>query len=175
MGRRSVVGLVLIAIVATQAGCNPSDDKAKATATPPGRPAATGGAPGDADPCTLVTRAEAEAALGGVVQGPERASGFGQFSQCQYLASGERLVDVRSLTVQVHPVDFASKRKAFVDSGEPIEAVSGIGEAAFWVPGHGFLYVQKGGLTLGLAVQRQAIDALSASKELAAKVLARAP
>jgi hypothetical protein len=172
MGIRPLLAFLLFA-AAAQAGCNPSDDKSKASA--PAARSAAAGAGAAPDACALVTKAEAEAALAGSAQGPERDSGFGQFSQCQYLASGERIADVRSVTVQVHPIDFASKRKAFVDSGEAIEPVSGVGEAAFWVPGHRFLYVQKGNLTLGLAVHRQNLDMLNASKDLAAKMMGRLP
>ena len=125
------------------------------------------------DPCSLVTREEAETALGLKATGPEKNSGFGQFEQCQYLASGERLVDIRSVTVQVHPIDFASVRRAYAEQGEKIEPVEGIGEAAFWAPGQGFLIVQKGKITVGFAVHRSEADLLKASRELATRGLTR--
>ena len=111
----------------------------------------------------------------GKVEGPERARGFGQFSQCQYLASGERIADIRSLTVQLHPIDFGSVQKSYVDWGEKTEPVSGVGEAAFWVPGHSMLFVQKGKLTAGFAVHRHGVDMLSASKQVAAIGIGRVP
>lgn len=125
------------------------------------------------DPCSLVTPEEAEVALGLKPTGPDKNSGFGQFVQCQYTASGERLVDVRSVTVQVHPVDLASIRKAYAEQGEKVEPVSGIGEAAFWAPGLSSLFVQKGKITVGFAVHRLEADLFKASRELAAKGLAR--
>ena len=105
----------------------------------------------------------------------ERASGFGQFSRCQYLAPGERIGDLRSATVQVHQADLASKLKAFIASGEKAELVPGIGEAAFWMPDQGLLYVQEGELTAAFAVRRAGVDPLEATRQLAAKVLSRMP
>ncbi len=125
------------------------------------------------DPCSLVTREDAETALGLKASGPEKNSGFGQFQQCQYTANGQRISDIRSVTIQVHPVDFASMRKAYAEQGEKIEPVTGIGEAAFWSPNQSFLFIQRGKVTVGFAVHRAGTDLLKASRELAAKGLAR--
>ena len=170
--------LVAIAVLISQAGCNETE-KTTSKAGEPERAAVSRTSPsgeaGGIDPCSLVTPGEAEAVLQGKVNGPERASGFGQFSQCQYIASGERISDVGNVTIQLHAVDFPSIRKSYVDGGEKIEPVSGVGEAAFWVPGHSMLLVQKGKLAAGFAVQRAGIDMASASKEVAAKGIARLP
>ena len=168
---RNLVWLLSVALVPALISCNQQGETAGGGGSKGAEVAGGAGV----DPCSLITQADAEAALGGKVEGPQKESGFGQFSQCQYTASGERVTDVRSATVQVHPVDFMSKRKAFADAGEKIEPVAGIGDAAFWVPGYSFLYVQKGKLTAAFAVHRQDADLLKASTQLAQNALSRVP
>ena len=160
---------VAFAAAAMLAGCgqggSDTDDADKA-------PAQAAAAP---DACSLVTKADAEAAIGATVTGPDTSSGMGTMDQCQYLWSGEGLTDQGAVTVQVEAIDFASKRKAFVDGGEAIEPLTGIGEAAFWVPGHSALYVGKGKVTASFSVTRQGIDMKAASRALAEKGVARLP
>jgi hypothetical protein len=168
--RGDLLCLVAVALMPVLVSCNQQSDAGAGNAK-----SAEGSGGAGVDPCSLMTQTEAEAALGGKVEGPLKESGFGQFSQYQYTASGERLTDIRSATIQVHPVDFASKRKAFANAGEKVEPVAGIGDAAFWLPGYSFLYVQKGKLTAAFAVHRQGADLLKASSELAQNGLRRMP
>jgi hypothetical protein len=168
---RDLVCVVAIALMPMLVSCNRDSSGADAGGSKSTEALSGAGL----DPCSLITQAEAEAALGLKAEGPQKDSGFGQFAQCQYTASGERVTDVRSATVQVHPVDFASKRKAFADAGEKIEPIAGIGDAAFWAPGYSFLYVQKSKLTAAFAVHRQEADLLKASIELARNGLRRMP
>ena len=125
------------------------------------------------DPCSLVTRAEAEALLGAPVAGPEKTAARGQFVQCRYLARGGP--EAGRLTVQVHAVDLRSKRRAFKDSGEAARPVTGIGDEAFWAPAMGALYVGKGPVTASFAAAAPGVDARRASRSLALKGLARIP
>lgn len=157
--------LVLIAV----AGCGTSGGTDNSAAAGPSTATAA------IDPCTLVTRDEAAAALGGAVGAAQKQSGFGQFDQCQYLAEGERIADMGTVTVQVHGVDIASKRKAFADAGEATETVEGIGEAAFWAPGSSALYTGKHGRTASFSAAKAGIDAKAASRALAEKGLSRLP
>jgi hypothetical protein len=153
------------------AGCGDGGDAGDGTTSPPAA-ASAAAAP---DPCSLITKAEAEAAIGAAVTGPDKSSGMGNFDQCQYQYSGERLTDVGAVTVQVEAVDLASKQKAFADAADPTEPVSGIGDAAFWAPGHSALFVGKGNLTTSFSVTRQGIDMKAASRALAEKGVARLP
>ena len=160
---------VLLGVVALAAcGQGDRDDAGSKTAAAPAASAAP-------DACSLVTKADAEAAIGATVTGPEKSSGMGTMDQCQYLYSGERLADQGAVTVQVYPVDIASQQKAFAEAGEAMEPVSGIGQAAFWVPGHSALHVGKGNVTASFSVTRQGIDMKAASRALAEKGVARLP
>ena len=168
--------LALVAVLVIQGGCKEAEGPTSSTRKEPAANAsAQAGFVGGIDPCTLITPSEAETILQGKVSETARADGFGQFAQCQYLTSGERLADIRSLTVQIHPVDFPSLQKSYAEYGEKIEPVSGVGEAAFWVPGHSMLFVQKGKRTAGFAVWREGVDRLSDSRQVAAMGLARLP
>ena len=161
--------LVLLAAAMALAGCGERGGESSGQTT---QASAATAAP---DPCTLVTKAEAEAAIGAAVTGPAKGGGMGQFDQCQYLYSGERLTDQGAVTVQVQAVDLASKQKAFADGGEAIEPLAGLGDGAFWVPGHSALYVGKGNVTASFSVTRQGIDMKAASRALAEKGVARLP
>ena len=158
----------LLAAVAALAACG-EQDKADA-------PAPTASASAKApDACSLMTKADAEAAIGATVTGPQKSSGMGTMDQCQYLYSGERLADQGAVTVQVYPVDIGSQQKAFADAGVKSEPVTGIGESAFWAPSQSALFVGKGAVSVSFSVSRQGIDMKAASRALAEKGLARLP
>jgi len=154
--------LAVVFAAAALSACNP---KAPANGSSP-HAAKTAAAAGP-DPCSLITQAEAAAALQGPVGAAQKGSGFGQFEQCQYLSAGERIADTGAVTIQVHPVDLASKRKALKASGETAQAVQGIGDGAFWAPGQSSLYVGKNGLTFSFSATKSGVDAEAASRRLA--------
>lgn len=151
MTRRALVGLsaALAASALVLAGCG-------ATAAPPAG-GSLGGAPQTAgpggvttakDPCTLLTRAEAETALG------EPATGEGKNANgvCKWTGAANDGSDVLTINVDDPAV---LKRVASGSNGTPggvpIELVSGVGDEAIYADVLKFLYVRTG--TTGFMIQ----------------------
>ena len=127
----------------------------------------------DVRACDVLTKADAEKALGKAVQLLPNDGGPAALDICQYGYHGERLADVGNVSVTLQPVDIASVRKGVVDSGETPEPVDGLGDSAFWSPNYG-LYVGKGDRTaIYLLGANGMTDAKARSIELARATLGR--
>ena len=96
--------------------------------------------------CDVLTRADAETALGHAVEQLPNDGGPAGLDICQYGYQGERLTDGGNVSVTLKPVDIASLRKAVDETGASTEPVPGLGDSAFWTPDYG-LYVGKGNQT----------------------------
>jgi hypothetical protein len=117
-------------------------------------------AKGKIDPCALITKAEAEAALGEPVGEPQcdtSASPTGQ-ALCVYSSStSDRFVQISvtetsamAETLRVQGESAGTIYRATKDNYEPVTEVPGIGDDAFWgVPG---LHVLKGDVYVCIAV-----------------------
>jgi hypothetical protein len=112
------------------------------------------------DPCALITRAEAEAALGEPVGEPECDTAVSPTGQalCVYSSTtSERFVQISvtetgamAETLRVQGESAATIYRTTRDNFEPVTEVPGIGDDAFWdVPG---LHVLKGDVYLIIAV-----------------------
>jgi hypothetical protein len=141
------------------------------------------------DPCTLVTKPEAEALLGVPVDAPQKQP-VGPFQTCGYYAMTAILDFVQVQVCACLPGNQfdTAMRGAAMGSGVEPKAVSGIGDKAFWL--NGILWVQRGQYALNLWVASrdfrtaggQALDAATLEQralpvhvELARKVLSRLP
>jgi hypothetical protein len=143
MSQARIAGLVfgLVAV-----GCGPKGDSAGAAPAPaagPSSPSASAGSPAKAaasvavDPCLLITKAEAEAALGMSVTGPETTRDESG-ATCTYTHATTTL----SIAVGAHasnPATIEGLRKIY---GENTKSLSGIGDAAFRGPG-GMIFAVK--------------------------------
>jgi hypothetical protein len=150
----------LLVPVLVAAACSPSDEtQVSDTPTPAAQPA------GAIDPCTLVTGAEATAALGATAGAPERPTeaNIENLSTCRYVAPRGQGVAV--LAVMVYGSD-VSKMAFESAKAQPFtnEPVTGVGDEAFWIgdPLH-TLYVLKGGryVSFGGDVSRDQAKALA--------------
>jgi hypothetical protein len=126
---------------ADRAGATPAATGAPPATSRPGASAATtpGPAPGQAaDPCRLVTRAEAAAALGRPVDRVQSRQGF-LVRSC--LFSGAR---GRQVVVQLHQGPAASLRQFRMGRRPDDQRVAGVGDEAWFTPDTGLLDVREG-------------------------------
>ena len=122
------------------------------------------------DPCTLLTRAEAEQALGEPATGEGKGDGKGL---CVWTGVANDGSDVLTLDL----ADPAVLKRTVSGSngspgGVPIEVVSGVGDEAIYADVLKFLYVRKG--TTGFTIQLVTIAALQASQRDKEVTLAQA-
>lgn len=153
----------------TQSGTTqPSTGATGATGTP------TTGAPKTLDACTLITSAEAAAALGKPVDAgtpPEPGA-----NSCLFMASGAVTTDSVEISITTGS-DFNPNKKSI--PGLTITPVSGVGDAAYTVSiGAGLvvLNVQKGQTTFSTSVLLHGAsdgDLLAGEKTLAQLILGR--
>jgi Protein of unknown function (DUF3558) len=141
MSQARIAGLVfgLVAV-----GCGPKGDSAGAAPAPvagPSSPSASAGSPAKAsvtvDPCLLITKAEAEAALGMSVTGPETTRDESGVT-CTYTHTATMLM----INVGAHSSSPAALEQVRKIYGEKAKSLSGIGDAAFQGPG-GMIYAVK--------------------------------
>jgi hypothetical protein len=144
MSQARIAGLVfgLVAV-----GCGPKGDSAGAAPAPaagPSSPSAPAGSPAKAaasvavDPCLLITKAEAEAALGVSVTGPETTRDESSVT-CTYTHAATMLMIGVGAQNSSSPAALEELRKIY---GEKAKSLSGIGDAAFQGPG-GIIYAVK--------------------------------
>jgi len=133
--------VVLLAFVAAACGGSGSDGS-----EPVAGEAETAAAAAAPKACNLLTRADAEKALGREVQQLPNDGGPAGLDICQYGYQGERMMDAGNASVTVQPVDIASLRKGVEEQGYAVEEVAGLGDSAFWSNDVG-LYVGKGNRT----------------------------
>lgn len=139
------------------------------------------------DVAAVVTKADAEAALGEPVKEPQPRNGDGAdgyYSRCNYYSERPG----KSLVLRVHQsaagkLD-AKKQFEMLSGGTgKIESISGLGDRAGYVKGNGqangaddkvmMVYVAKGNalITIGLAGLDDDMAALNKAKEIAKKIL----
>jgi hypothetical protein len=143
------------------------------------------------DACSLVTAAEAEAALGEPVSAPQpemRPSPPGEASACRYRSAQGRGLKGKSVSVSVHysSTDLTGTMGAMADNmktaGYQVQKMGGVGDEAIWATRAalgrptGELTVRKGkSILLVVIINGLPGDAaLDQAKALAAKALARA-
>jgi hypothetical protein len=123
------------------------------------------GAGATANPCKVVTAADAAKVLGGKVA-PGKAQSLGLFQSCFYNA-GTKSVTVQ--TRQIAKADFVTSAKA---NPGPVVAVPGLGAAAYSAAGGSTLLVWKNGTEVTLLAFGVS-PAMTAEKALAKSALAR--
>lgn len=156
MLRKGPILLTATAVAMMLGGCGAE----AGSSSPPG--AANGGAPHGAtsgkDPCSLITRAEAEAAMA------EPANGDGKSSagECKFSAGGADGSD--SLTLLVGKPDVLKKVVTSNGVGGTVstETVSGLGDEAIFAPGLETMYVRKG--SSAFTIQIATLAAVQANK-----------
>jgi hypothetical protein len=138
--------LLILAAVLAVAGCS-SDDGSPTTGAatpPPASPSGSAGGPSDGlpDPCTLLTKAEVDAATGGTfAEGAINATVTQEhISACDWASSGIATVQVLVTTVDA----FDSSRTTAADVYGSADDVS--------IPGTKRAYVVKGGFLIGMDV-----------------------
>lgn len=181
---------LLAALVAACGGAQPAPPAAPAaqsgSAAQPAAQAATGGQP--LQGCTVLTKADAEAVLGGAVDEPKQKEQEGKngawTSTCSYYSSGNsrgagllltytpKSDPAKALTAYVD-----SLKKTLGDAYKP-DTVAGAGDGAVWDASMKQLTVFKGAYMLVLTMSGGKLDAdaaLEGAKILAGKVLANLP
>jgi len=137
------------------------------------------------DSCALLTRADAEALLGGPVAEPDRdqvdshdPSDPTAVSQCHYHTTGEDYRHVGILARRARSASealqgFESTRDSDVDT-TPAQPVSGVGEQAFWRASNGGqLTTLKGSVMLIVSADAGSADKLTTTRTAANDALAR--
>lgn len=141
------------------------------------------------DVAAVVTKTDAEAALGEPVKEPQPRNGDGAdgyYSRCNYYTERPG----KSLVLRVHQATAgkldAKKQFEMLSGGTgKIESISGLGDRAGYVKGNGqgsgaddkvmMVYVAKGNalITIGIAGLDDDMVALNKAKEIAKKILAQ--
>jgi hypothetical protein len=141
------------------------------------------------DVAAVITKADAEAALGEPVKEPQPRNGDGAdgyYSRCNYYSERPG----KSLVLRVHQSSAgkldAKKQFEMLSGGTgKIEGISGLGDRAGYVKGNGqgsgaddkvmMVYVAKGNalITIGIGGLDDDMTALNKAKEIAKKILAQ--
>ena len=138
------------------------------------------------DVAELITKADAEAALGEPVKDPQPRNGDGTdgyYSRCNYYSERPG----KSLVLRVHQsaagkLDTKKQFEMLSGGNGKIESISGLGDRAGYIKGTGqtgadekvmMVYVAKGNalITIGLAGLDDEMAALNKAKEIAKKIL----
>lgn len=141
---RFSIGVFLIAIavlfVAACSSSTPSSGSSSASSTAPAVPAGLGGLP---DPCSLLTQAEVETALG---TGASKTSVYNErlgMQQCRLKPATAGAIDV--IVMSVNRADnFDAMKKAMLSGGTDVKSLSGLGDDAYVGRAVGY-NVRKGG------------------------------
>ena len=128
------------------------------------------------DPCALITKAEAEEALGEEVSEPDRSQqGWSFYDWCAYRHPGDQDEVVIGLKQQSSEDTF----KDFVeeDTGTPVTPVPGLGDEAYAFLG---VYTLKGDIAMEVWVDGSKVantydERIDVTKKLVEKALARLP
>jgi hypothetical protein len=130
------------------------------------------------DACSLLQQSEAEAAIGTKVLPPAKDAGkLGEipFSHCTFHKS-ENLIGV---LLTVYTYKSAAEVKTFFESSMKqagdTEAVSGLGDAAFWWKSKGTMFVIKGSNMASIFIGTGVAGQKKAGQEIASKVASRMP
>jgi hypothetical protein len=139
------------------------------------------------DVAAVVTKADAEAALGEPVKEPQPRNGDGSdgyYSRCNYYSEKPG----KSLVLRVHQsaagkLDAKKQFEMLSGGNGKIESISGLGDRAGYIRGNGqatgaddqlmMVYVAKGNalITIGIAGLDDDMMALNKAKEIAKKIL----
>ena len=175
-----IVGyLTVLGACVLLAACGGSNETTgSATASPTQSTAATGANSSATrppavtpDPCSLLTKAEVEAALGAPISEPTQ-SGIGTPNViCDFRGQAQTgvllLVNNGSTSAGAKRIFDASRRDTYPE-------VAGLGESAYWQENSGGIHVLKGSFVVNLDVRPPAgKDRLAFARELATKVLVR--
>jgi hypothetical protein len=128
-------------VVAARGDAPPATTRIPPATSRPGAPAASATSPpgdGAADPCRLLSRAEAAAALGRPVARIQRRQGF-LVRSC--LVTG---VGGRQVIVQLHQGPAASRAQFRMGRRPDDQPVAGVGDEAWFTPDSGLLDVREG-------------------------------
>jgi len=152
-----------------------------ATGTPAAQatqtPAATAGPSGAAiDPCSLLTKAEVEAAIGASVTEPEPEAAANLVA-CSYNDPETPIFSLVSVTVFIggDANEASDVYELTKDNAADAETVGGIGNDAFWDSVLNGLEVLEGKYDVRIDVSPDGGDELAIAKDLAAKVVDRLP
>ena len=140
------------------------------------------------DVAAVVTKADAEAALGEPVKEPQPRNGDGAdgyYSRCNYYSEKPG----KSLVLRVHQsaagkLDAKKQFEMLSGGSGKIESINGLGDRAGYVKGNGtptaddkvmMVYVAKGNalITIGIGGLDDDMAALNKAKEIAKKILAQ--
>ena len=139
------------------------------------------------DVAAVITKADAEAALGEPVKEPQPRNGDGAdgyYSRCNYYSERPG----KSLVLRVHQsaagkLDAKKQFEMLSGGNGKIESISGLGDRAGYIKGNGqgsgaddklmMVYVAKGNalITIGIAGLDDEVAALNKAKEIAKKIL----
>jgi hypothetical protein len=146
---------------------------AEATQTATEAPQASGG---EIDPCSLLTKAEVEAAIGTSVTEPEPEE-TANLVACNYNDPSTPIFHLVSVTVLIGAnADEASDLYELAkDNAAEAQTVGGLGDDAFWDSVFNGLEVLKGKYDFRIDVSPDDGDELAIAKDLAAKALDRLP
>ena len=126
--------------------------------------------PGQIDACSLLKKAEVEAAVGHPVPEPRKQQA-GNVSSCTYEDSQtHRLIATLEVVASTDPTQAREIFKARSQSLAKTEPVGGLGDDARWNPISMNLHVLRGKYVVSVVTQR-----LDAAKKLVANTLQRLP
>lgn len=158
--------LLTILLVPLIAACNaPSDSAANESAKAAGI--------GQPSACSVLTKADAEKALGHPAERLASDGGPAALDICQFGYQGERIADAGNVSVTIYPVDSGSLQSGVTESGYAIEPIDGVGEKAFWAEGAGLYVETRGKTALYLLGGAKVKDAKQASIALARATINR--
>jgi hypothetical protein len=164
----SAVGPLAFGVTIAVAGCSGGRSNDSTSSTP----ATATAAKGELDPCALVTKAEADQALGAdaTADRPSEANIGAGLLTCRYTAPRAQGVAVMTVMVRTGSSEAEAKSgfQGVCAVGET-ESVPGLGDEAFWLINQ--LYVLKGARTLTITGDFDKVTA----QELAKKGLDRLP
>jgi len=163
-------------------GCGARTDEAKnQTGSAPSNSSARK-ASGKIDACTLLTKTDAEALLGGAVKEPtttHNENGGTVVTQCHYSnEAGDKQVGLLARqapsAAEARQVFESARSAAKSLSGVDPKTISGLGDDAYWTGGNlAQLNVLKNDLWLVISARQGKADRWAATKDVANKVLSR--
>ena len=153
----------------TQAPAEQETQAPAATEEPSGEVAG-----GDIDPCALVTKEEAEAALGASVGEPTQDNSVPSFATCSYETADA--MDIVGVSVTTYP-DAGAATDMFqwgIDNG--FEVVDGVGDRAYRSQPFSDITFQKGKYEVDIDIVLSSADEeFALAKDMAVRAAARMP
>lgn len=122
---------------------------------------------GTVDACSILTKADAEQALGRPVQKLAATGGAAALEICQYGYQGEKLADMGQVSVTYHPNSLSQMREGVIAAKAAVEDIPGVGQGAFYSRDYG-LYVGRGGRSAVYMLGAGGMDEAEAKRRLIA-------